>query len=157
MNFRVIGTLITEDSVHLQYNVNAVYPKICFRKRTKCSAWKNTKFSLGRIQTPYCYIRNHLSSLHTQCSMVPFCRPPPSPDGQILKKDPEFIWKVSFPFYFTANRAVKRLNVPRPIMPKIKSRAPMMNKVNTAPVQRANVPKQNAKRNFIYGKIMPRP
>ena len=91
---------LTEDSANLQYNLNAVYPKICFRKRTKCNSRG------GKIQTssggeytsrpPYYYyirhhtklfvINNHLSSLHTRYSMVSFlCGWPPT--DEFLKKD----------------------------------------------------------------------
>ena len=60
-----------------------------------------------------------------------------------------------------ANRAMKRLNVPHPMMPKFQPQPAINNKANsaTARVQRTNVPKpkenQNAKKNLIYGKIMP--
>ena len=63
-----------------------VYPKICFRKCSHFSprGGKIQKLFGGRIPTKLFVTNNHLSFLHTQYSMVPFCRCPP-PD-KFLKK-----------------------------------------------------------------------
>ena len=68
-----------------------MYPKICFRKGTKCSprGRKNRKYSGGPQTTlplhttPYltfCHQQLYLPSLHTQCSMsLSVDHPPPPP------------------------------------------------------------------------------
>jgi hypothetical protein len=77
-------------------SIYSIIPKICFRERTKCSprGEKIQTFSGEEYPRPptitYDNTPNvlsptdHLSSLHTQYSMVPFCRCP-SPHGLILK------------------------------------------------------------------------
>jgi hypothetical protein len=91
-----------------------VHPKICFRKRTKCSLGvEKYKVSLGETllllhttphQTLVFVANNHLSSLLTKYrlySMVPFCKcrpPPPPPPPPPPHRPPPASKKL--PFYY---------------------------------------------------------
>ena len=94
---------LTDQIWSIKAQCNAVYPKICFRKCSHFSprGGKIQKMFWGRIpQTPlpvhtishqtFCHQQPSVihSSLHTQYSMVPFCRCPPP--RQVLKKSPVF-------------------------------------------------------------------